>query len=298
MKVSVKKIDALRREMHFEVPKERVTKKMEEVLNDLAKHANIAGFRKGKAPKQLVRNAHGKLANEETLKSLIPEVYQEGVLQEKLDPIDYPSIDQVDLTDGVLKFRATFDIRPEVEVKDYRGLKVTKKTSEVSDEELAKTLDYVKKSRGLEDNAEMTDEIAKSMGFPGLEDFKKALRRNLEFDKERQNRQDVENQLVEELFKKASLHVPQSLVIKQLSSRMEDFRQRMKQYGAKDEDVAKRLQETEGEMRIAAEKDVKLFLILQKIAQEEKIDVKQGESLAAKAMEFLLKEAKWEETKS
>ncbi len=297
MKVSVKKIDALRREMHFEVPKERVAKKTDEVLKDLAKHARIDGFRKGKAPKKLVQSAHGSLAKEETLKSLIPEVYQEGLVQEKLDPIDYPMIDQVDLTDGILKFRATFDIRPEVEIKDYRGIKVAKKSSEISEDELGKTLDYFKKSRGLDEKAELTDDIAKSMGFPSLEEFKKALKRNLEFDKERQNRQDIEQQLIEELFKRASLHVPASLVEKQLSSRVEEFRQRLKQYGAKEEDIHKRLTEAESEIKTAAEKDVKLFLILQKIAQEEKVEVKQGESLAAKIMEFLLKEAKWEEAK-
>ena len=298
MKVAVKKIDALRREINFEVPKERVTKKLDGVLKDLSKHAKIPGFRPGKAPKNLVQNAHGKLANEEMLKSLIPEVYQEGVVQEKLDPIDYPAIDQVEFTDGNLKFRATIDLRPEVEVKDYKGIKVTKKSAEVTDEELAKTVDYFKKSRGLDEKADLTDENAKSMGFPSLEEFKKALKRNLEFDKERQNRQDIENQVIESLLKTASLQVPLSLIEKQFAGRVEDFQQRMKQYGAKDEDIAKRLTETEKEIKTAAEKDVKLFLILQKIVQVEKIEVKQGESLAAKALEFLLKEAKWEEMKS
>ena len=54
---------------------------------------------------------------------------------------------------------------------------------------------------------------------------------------------------------------------------------------------------TEKEIKAAAEKDVRLFLVLQKIAQEEKIEAKQGESIAAKTMEFLMKEAKWEEAK-
>ena len=71
MKVSVKKIDALRREMHFEVPRERVTKKLDEVLSDIAKHAKIPGFRKGKAPKSLVESAHNRVAREEMLNAQI-----------------------------------------------------------------------------------------------------------------------------------------------------------------------------------------------------------------------------------
>lgn len=297
MKVSVKKVDALRHEMNFEVPKERVSQKLDEVLKELTKHAKIPGFRPGKAPVNLVKKAHEKLANEEMLKSLIPEVYHEGIMQEKLDPIDYPAIDKVEVAEGILKFRATIDIRPTVEIKGYKGLKVTKKSAEVTEEEISKTIDYFKKGRGMDEKAEVNDDFAKSMGFPSLEEFKKALKRNLEFDKERQNRQDVENQVIDQILEKAKLDVPKSLVERQLAGRADDFRNRLKQYGAKDDDIMKRLTDSEKELREAAEKDVKLFLILQKIAQDETIEVKQGESVPAKVMEFLLKEAKWEEAK-
>ena len=297
MKVSVKKIDALRREMHFEVPKERVTKKLDEILSDIAKHAKIPGFRKGKAPKSLVESAHNRVAREEMLKSLVPEVYQEGLKTEALEPIDFPAIDQVDLTDGILKFRATFDLRPDVEIKEYKGVAVTKKSAEVSDDEVTKTMEFFKKSRGMEETAVLDDEFAKGMGFPSLEEFKKAIKRNMEQDKERQNRAEIENQLVEELIKRAKLHVPQTLVERQLAGRLEEFKRRLKQYGAKDADIEKKIKESDKEIKEAAEKDVKIFLILQKIAEVEKIEAAQGENLSVKVMELLLKEAKWEDAK-
>lgn len=299
MKVSVKKINALRREMHFEIPKERVSQKLDEVFKEISKYAKIPGFRPGKAPKDVVKRSHEKSAREEMLKHLIPEVYQEGLGSEKLDPIDFPSIDQVDLTEGVLKFRATIDLRPEVEVNDYKGLKLTKKSSEITDEELDKTLGFFKKSRGLDEKAELDETFAKGLGFPSLEDFKKAIRHNMEFDKERQNRTETENALIDELLKKAKLDVPQSLVTRQLEGRMQDFYTRLKQHGAKEEDIKKRIEESQKEINEAAEKDVKLFLILQKIAQIENITAGEGkdETLAGRVMELLFKEAKWEETK-
>ncbi|MBF0122332.1 MAG: hypothetical protein HQL21_02850 [Candidatus Omnitrophica bacterium] len=297
MKVSVKKIDALRREMHFEVPRDRVTKKLDQILGDIAKHAKIPGFRKGKAPKNLVESAHHRVAREEMLKSLVPEVYQEGLKSEAFEPIDFPAIDQVDLTDGILKFRATFDLRPEVEIKEYKGVSVTKKSAEVSDDEVTKTMDFFKKSRGMEEGAVLDDEFAKGMGFPSLEEFKKAIKRNMEQDKERQNRAEIENQLVEELMKRAKLQVPQSLVERQMEGRLEEFKRRLKQYGAKDEDIEKKIKESDKEIKDAAEKDVKVFLILQKIAEIEKIEAAKGENLSVKVIELLLKEAKWEDAK-
>jgi FKBP-type peptidyl-prolyl cis-trans isomerase (trigger factor) len=294
MKVSVRKIDALRWEMFCEVPKERVLKKQDEVLSEIARHAKIPGFRAGKAPRDLVQKAHSQTAREETLKNLIPEAYQEGIRSEKLDPIDLPAIDQVELVDGLLKFRATFDLRPVVEVKDYRGIPVARPPVEVTDEEIAKSMDYFKKGRGLDEKAELDDAFAKSMGFPSLEEFKTALKRNMELDKERQSRQDIENQLIDGLLKNATLDVPRSLVDRQLAGRVEEFSRRLKSYGAKQEVIDKKVEESRKEIQDAAEKDVRVFLVLKKVAELENISVPEGENMAVKVMEFLLKEAKWE----
>jgi FKBP-type peptidyl-prolyl cis-trans isomerase (trigger factor) len=297
MKVSVKKINALRREMLFEVPKERVQQKTDEVLSVMLKHAKLPGFRPGKAPKAMVQKAHGKAAHDEMLKKLIPEVYQQGLVSEQIDPIDLPAIDQVELVDGALKFRAQVDLRPSVEVKNYKGIKVTKKTAEVTDEELAKTLEMFKKGRGLDEKAELDDAFAKSLGFPGMEDLKKALRRNLESDKERQNKLEVEEQVVQELVKNSVLDIPQSLVDRQFHGRLEDFYKRLKHHGMKDEDIQKRLEESKDNVREAAEKDVRLFLILQKIAQTENLVSEADDNIAAAAMKFLLQSAQWEDAK-
>lgn len=297
MKVTVKKIDSLRHEMYFEVPKDRVSKKTDEVLNEIVKHAKISGFRPGKAPRNLVQAKHGKTAQEEMIKNLVPEVYHEGVVAEKLDPIDLPMIDQVELKEGQLTFRAVIDIRPVFEAKDYKGIKVTKKSGDVSEDELNKTVDFFKKGRGMDENTVLDDAFAKSVGFPTLEDFKKALKRNLEYDKERQNRVDIENQLIEELLKNNEIPAPQSLVERQLYGRMDEFKNRLKQYGAKEDAIEKKVEEAMPEIRQAAEKDVKTFLVLQKIAEKENISAGKGENLTMKVIEFLLKEAKWEDAK-
>ena len=110
-----------------------------------------------------------------------------------------------------MTFTATLDIRPQVEIGEYKGIDVTRKISEVTDEEVQKTLEFFKKGRG-DQEVTIDDNFAKGMGFPSLEEFKTALKHQLAFDKDRNNRMDVENQIVEELLKNAKLIVPQSLV--------------------------------------------------------------------------------------
>ena len=67
MKVEVKKVDALKRELRFEVPRERVTKTLDEVYEEIGKYAKVKGFRPGKVPRAVLATSHGKLAEEETI---------------------------------------------------------------------------------------------------------------------------------------------------------------------------------------------------------------------------------------
>ncbi|MBF0478602.1 MAG: hypothetical protein HQL26_03880 [Candidatus Omnitrophica bacterium] len=298
MKVEVKKVDPTRRELNFEISKERVAKKMQEIYDDLAKAAKIKGFRQGKAPRNILESQYGNLAKEEVLKKLIPEVYQEAIENEKLIPIDMPDIEDVAFNDGKISFKASLDIRPEVTVKDYKGVKVTRKSAQVSDEDIQKTLEYFKQGQGKEkEEVVFDDSFANGLGFPNLEELKKSLRRQLELDKERQSRTDLENQVIEAVMKKAKLVVPQGLVKKQVERRAAEVKERLKKQGMSDTDIKKKEEDVLNDLKSAVEKDIRVYLTLEKIAEEEKIEVKQGENLPAKVVEFLLKEAKWEEAK-
>ena len=81
------------------------------------------------------------------IKELIPEVYQEGLEKEKIKPIDLPEILDVNINEGMVTFTAKLDVKPEVRVSDYKKIKVTRKSSTVTPEEVNKTLEFFKKVR-------------------------------------------------------------------------------------------------------------------------------------------------------
>jgi len=294
MKIDVKKVDELKRELKFEVPKERVSEALDKVYEELSKNAKIKGFRKGKVPRNILEAEHGNLAKEEAIRKIIPEVYQEGLAKEQISPIDYPEIHDVNLKNGIITFTAKLDIKPEIHIKDYKGIKVKRKSAAVSEEDMQKTLEYFQKGQGEDKKTEINDEFAKGLGFPTLEEFKNSLRRQLEIDKDRQNRADVENQIVEALLKKTKVPVPQSLQKRQIERRIEEARQHYRKQGTTEEEFKKKEEQLRKELQEPVEKDIKIYLILEKIGQEEKIQVNEGENLPAKVMEFLMKEAQWE----
>lgn len=294
MRVEVKKVDTTRRELKLEIPRERVTAALEEVYKDLAKYAKVRGFRQGKVPRPVLEAEHGKFAQEEVIKKLVPETYGEAIKQENIAPVDLPEIHDVSFKDGILTFIAKLDIRPEIKIKDYKGIKVKRKSSQVTDEELNKTLDFFKKGQGQDKEITIDDAFAHGLGYPNLEEFKNVLKRQLELDKDRHNRVDIENQIVEDLLKKVKFTVPESLVKKHFDRRLNDWRQRLKEQGMKEEEINKHETEVSKNLKESAQKDVQVYLILDKIAEEEKMEIKENENLPAKVMEFLLKEAQWE----
>lgn len=298
MKIDVKKVDALKREIYFEVPKDRVNKTMDEVYDSISKVAKVKGFRQGKVPRNILVNTHGKTVQEETIKRLIPEVYHEGLHQENIDPIDLPEIMDVNLKDGALTFVAKLDIRPEVKVKDYKGIKVQRKSSKVTDEDVNKTLDILKKGQGTDAKETVVDDaFARGMGFPSLAEFKDALTRQLEMDKDHQSRLDIEQQIVDALLKDSKFMVPQSLLKKQMDYRLHDARKHYKSHGMSDEDITKKETELREQLKDAVERDVRVYLIFQEIAKTENISVGQNENIMLKVMELLMKEADWQEAK-
>ncbi len=295
MKVEVKKIDATKRELKFEIPKERVSKKLNEVYETIGREAKIKGFRPGKAPRQMIESQYNRLAEEETIKKIIPEAYQETIENEKLSPIDLPEIEDVAFKDGTVSFTAKFDVRPDVKVKNYKGIPIQKRSAMVTDEEINKTFEYLQKAQGKDKEVKIDDEFAKGLGYPGLEEFKASLKRQMEVDKDRQNRMDVENQITEYLLKNSDCVAPQSAVNKQIEYRLNEAKNHLKHQGLSVEDIAKKEEEMRKELKEPSERDIKIYFILDKIAELEKIEVGEKESQFHKVMGFLLKEAKWEE---
>jgi FKBP-type peptidyl-prolyl cis-trans isomerase (trigger factor) len=294
MLVEVKKIDPVRRELKFKIGKDRVSKALESVYQEISKVAKVKGFRPGKAPRAIVEQQHSQVAQEELIRKLIPEVYQEGLEKEKIAPIDYPEIEDVQFKDGEMTFTAKLDIRPEINLKQYKGLKVTRKSSQVTEEEIGKTLDYFKKGQGEGKEIVLDDAFAHGLGYPNLEEFKNSLKRQLELDKDRQNRHDVEHQLIENLLGQVKITVPQGLLKKQLDHRVHDAKHRLEHQGVPKEEIQKREETMRNDLKDSVEKDLKVFLVLDKIAELEKLDIKENENMPAKVIEFLLKEAKWE----
>ncbi len=133
--------ETCRRELELEIPAEEVQKAADRVAKEFARVARIPGFRPGKAPVGLVRRRFAEEIKSEVMQSLVPETIEKAVSEKKMVPVTQPQVDKVDYAEGgPLKFRAVFEVLPEFELKEYKGLEVEVDALEVTDEDVEKTL--------------------------------------------------------------------------------------------------------------------------------------------------------------
>jgi len=141
MKIRIKNIDECRKLFQIEMPEDLVEKVTKEVYAQIKKVANIPGFRVGSAPQDLLEKHYSKDAEGEVMKELVPEGYRKALETHKIIPIGYPKITNVKLEKNKpFTFEAEVDIRPAVKLRNYKGIKVTKKRISVPENEVTEAL--------------------------------------------------------------------------------------------------------------------------------------------------------------
>lgn len=120
-------------------------KKATEELND---SVTIKGYRKGKAPDDVLKKSVGEdRIKENTLNIAVQESLRKTIEKENFDALDYSNLQVKENTSERLVFTVSLTLSPEVQLGNYEGLKITSRPISVSDEEVDKTLKEIQKSR-------------------------------------------------------------------------------------------------------------------------------------------------------
>ncbi len=152
MSVQVEKLENSMAKLTIEVSAEDFEKAMEHSYKKNRNQIQIAGFRKGKAPRKMIEKIYGpEVFYDDAVNFAIPDAYEKAFDEVELEIVSKPEIEVVEVESGKpLVFAATVAIRPEVELGDYKGMEVPKASVEVTDEEVKEEMDRV-----LEQNARM-----------------------------------------------------------------------------------------------------------------------------------------------
>ncbi len=106
---------------------------IDKVYNRQKNRINVPGFRKGKAPRKMVEKMYGaEIFFEDAISLAYPDAYEAALKEAGIDPVAYPQLEVQDVSADGFTFKATVTVKPDVSIKDYKGLPVAKPEVKVS----------------------------------------------------------------------------------------------------------------------------------------------------------------------
>jgi len=134
MNLSVRETGTWQHTLDIEVPADEVERGLVETAQGIQRRVSLPGFRKGRVPLDMVRQQFAEAVEQEFLDAIVHRVTGEALGQARLEPVVPALVRNVRFTPGQpLRFEALVDVRPRIEVKDYRGIPLTRRTRPVDD---------------------------------------------------------------------------------------------------------------------------------------------------------------------
>ncbi len=155
MQVTIKTISDVEQEADIEVVQDELQPHFERAYEDYRPKAEIKGFRKGRVPILMVKKLYGQAIEHEALDDIAGLLFKQVMEERRIDPMGRPSITGMDFKRGErLTFTVKYEIRPEVQLKRYKGLDIVKYVHPVHEQEAAEEIDRLRRINSTAEPAE------------------------------------------------------------------------------------------------------------------------------------------------
>ena len=139
------KKDGVKREISVEIPADEVTRETETIVQKYQKVARLPGFRAGHVPASIIRQRFKEDLKSDVVEALVPRYFRKEAEKQGLIPVSQPQVTDLHIHDGEpLRFKATFEIMPEIKAEGYKELRADHTEIVVKDEEVEEALNSVR----------------------------------------------------------------------------------------------------------------------------------------------------------
>ncbi|MFZ0284552.1 MAG: trigger factor [Terriglobales bacterium] len=137
-----------KREIQVEVPAAEVARETDTLIQKYQKLARIPGFRRGHVPASVIKQRFSEDIKSEVVDALVPRFFRREADKQGLIPVSQPRVSDLHIHDGEpLRFKATFEVMPEIKVEGYKELRADKPAVSVTDEEVEESLKGIQEQR-------------------------------------------------------------------------------------------------------------------------------------------------------
>jgi len=137
--------ESVKREISVEIPADEVARETEVIIQKYQKVARLPGFRSGHVPASIIKQRFGEEVKSDVVEALVPKYFRREAEKQGLMPVSQPRVTDLHIHDSEpLRFKASFEVMPEIPVEGYKELRSDKPEIAVNDEEVERALDDVR----------------------------------------------------------------------------------------------------------------------------------------------------------
>src|ERR1044071_3220529 len=128
-------LSSVQKSVEVEIPAALLTREADRVTSEFGRQANVPGFRPGKVPASVIRTRFSKEIQEGCVQRVLGQSSRSIVKEKNLEPVGEPQLEHLDpfIEGAPMKFKARFEVKPHIELGEYRGLEIDDPQIEVTD---------------------------------------------------------------------------------------------------------------------------------------------------------------------
>src|ERR1041385_3664499 len=173
MLLNYQDLSPVKKTVEVEIPADLISAESRRVADEFGRQAKIPGFRPGRVPAQVVRTRFAKEIQDEVMSRLLPRTFHEAIAERGVEPVGDPHLQHIDafIEGAPLKYKAEFEVKPTIELGEYKGLEIDDPKIEVTDHDVESMIERLREQassyrpeteRGLEDGDYAMIEITTS----------------------------------------------------------------------------------------------------------------------------------------
>lgn len=147
LKIEVQPIDGVKRRLCVEVDVAEVTREFDRAYADMGRTMNVPGFRRGRVPRSVLERRYGSQISADVFDRLIRASLVEAIERESLPAIGHPHVTTQNASQGEpLRYEATVEVPPQIQLGQYTGLRVERPVEEISEEDVERSISALRES--------------------------------------------------------------------------------------------------------------------------------------------------------
>jgi trigger factor len=139
-------LSSVKKSVEIEIPADRITNEAQRVTSEFSRHAKLPGFRPGKIPANVVRSRFAKEIQDEVMSRLLPVSFREAIAEKGVEPVGDPELERLDpyIEGAPVKYKANFEVKPQIDLHEYRGIAVDEPKVEVTDADVDQMIERLR----------------------------------------------------------------------------------------------------------------------------------------------------------